>query len=151
MGRQRILPDNATLRRWRVDEGLSIKEITERVYRETGHEIGSSTVSVALARAGISPSQPRYKEELPWLVRAEHAMEYPARMLRGLGRLRSGGQLTPDEDARVRNWLARLEANNAVVAYDPDHGFFLVEADQKGDRPNGIPIRPSNERFTDYN
>jgi lipopolysaccharide export system protein LptC len=150
MPARRILPDNATLKRWRVDEGLSIKAITERVYDLTGEKVGSSTVSVALARAGISPSLPRYHEEIPWTVRAEHAMAYQARMLRDLGRRRAGKDLREDEARRLDSWLAKIKANNAVVAYDPDYGFFYVEADEKGDRPKGIPIRPRPVTYADY-
>jgi hypothetical protein len=47
----RILPDNATLRRWVQDEGLTHEQVTKRVYETTGQKVARSTVAAAMHRA----------------------------------------------------------------------------------------------------
>jgi hypothetical protein len=145
----RILPDNATLRRWVQDEGLTHEQVTQRVYETTGQKVARSTVAAALHRAGLTKKQARYEKELPWRVKPQHAAAYPARMLRDLGRLRQGGSLPEDEQARFQSWLAMIEDEQVVVAYDPDcvPGFFYVKADQPGDFPDGTPIRPGLSKY----
>jgi hypothetical protein len=125
-----------------VEEGLTHQQIAERVFTTTGNPVSRSTVSAALHRAGISSTTTRYREELPWRVKMDHITEYPARMLRLLGRRRSGGSLNEDEDKRLDSWLAHLDAEHAVVAYDPtsQYGFYYVERDDNVDLP-GLPIR----------
>jgi hypothetical protein len=112
------------------------------VFRDTGHPVSRSSVSAALHRAGISGNQSRYREELPWRVKVQHIREYPARMLRLLGRRRSGQELTEAENKRLDAWLRQLEDNNAVVGYDPNSkfGFYYIDK-QEHDGVNGIPIR----------
>jgi hypothetical protein len=145
----RILPDNATLRRWVQDEGLTHEQVTQRVYETTGQKVARSTVAAALHRAGLTKKQARYDRELPWRVKPQHAAAYPARMLRDLGRIRQGGSLPEDEQARFQSWLAMIEDEQVVVAYDPDSvpGFFYVKADQAGDFPEGTPIRPGLSKY----
>ena len=149
MPRPRILPDNATLRRWVQDEHLTQAQVIDRVYAETGYRVARSTVAAALHRAGLTEKQPRYETELPWRVKSQHAAAYPARMLRNLGRIRQGGLLNPDEMARFTSWMDMIESEQVVVAYDPlsDVGFFYVPANQPGDFPDGTPIRPGNSTY----
>ena len=137
---RRILPDNATLKRW-VELGMTHKEIAEEVARLTGETVSRSSVSAALHRAGLSKSTARYSDELPWRVHLEHMTAYPARMLRLLGRRRAGLSLTQYEDDRLDSWLETLKERGLVVAYSPDRGFLYVEADEVGDGARGIPIR----------
>ena len=145
----RILPDNATLRRWVQDEGLTHEQVTQRVYETTGHKVARSTVAAALHRAGLTKKQSRYEKELPWRVKAQHAAAYPARMLRNLGRIRQGGSLPGDELARFHTWIERMESEQVVVCYDPgsDVGFFYQPAGQPGDFPDGTPIRPGITKY----
>lgn len=143
MPARRILPDNATLRRWVQDEGLTHQQIADRVFATTGEAVSRSSVSAALSRAGISANTARYRDELPWRVKVEHIKEYPARMLRLLGRRRSGAVLTDSESKRLDSWLTMLERDHAVVAYSPDsrYGFYYIEKDDQIDGKDGIPIR----------
>jgi hypothetical protein len=143
MPAHKILPDISTLRHWIEDEGLTHQQVADRVFQQTGHPVSRSTVSAALHRAGLSANGSRYREELPWRVKVEHITEYPARMLRLLGRRRAGGVLSDDEGKRLDSWLAQLEAEHAVVGYDPDSkfGFYYIERNDKTDNLNGIPIR----------
>lgn len=138
----RIIPDAGTLRHWVEDEKLSHKEIAARVYEQTGHHVARSTISAALSRAGLTKEQLRYHDEIPWVVRDEHLREYPVRLLRLLGRRRAGLSLNHEEDKRLSNWLAMLEKENAVVAYDPDSEEGFVYTDRIGTDPADLPIRP---------
>ena len=82
-------------------------------------------------------------DEIPWRVKIEHLKEYPARMLRLLGRRRSGQPLTQTEDQGLDSWLKKLDDDHAVVGYDPDsiYGFYCIEKDDRTDGRDGIPIR----------
>jgi len=146
----RILPDNATLRRWVQDEGLTHEQVTQRVYEMTGHKVARSTVAAAMHRAGLTTPQARYEREIPWRVKPQHAAAYPARMLRDLGRIRNGGSLPASEQDRFQSWLAMIESEQVVVAYDPDSdvGFFYVTANQDTDFPDGTPIRPGLSKYS---
>lgn len=137
----RLLPSDQELARL-VKQGLTHQQIVEWVFNNLGHRVSRSTVSVALSRAGLSKEGMRYRDELPWKVRADHLTEYPARMLRLLGRRRADIEMTADEDARLDAWLDSLEERELVVAYSREYGFLYVESDEIGDGQNGIPIRP---------
>lgn len=66
-------------------------------------------------------------------------MEYPARMLRLLGRSHRGETLNADEQRRLTSWLATLETQHAVVAYSPQQGFLYT--DRIPEDSTVIPIR----------
>ena len=136
-----MLPDNNTLVRW-VDAGMTHQQMADEVERVTGEHVSRSTVSAALSRAGLSKQTARYDQEIPWRVRVEHMTEYPARMLRLLGRRRAGLELTQHEADRLDSWLDALSERNLVVGYCPEQiGFLYVTADEVGDGAKGIPIR----------
>lgn len=137
----RLLPPTSDLARW-VDAGMTHAQIAEHIERTLNQKVSRSTVSAALSRAGLTRDGMRYREELPWRVKGEHLTQYPARMLRLLGRRRSEVELTDEEDSRLDAWLDALDDKDIVVAYAPDDGGFIyVEADEHGDGDNGIPIR----------
>lgn len=141
MAAPRLLPPTQELRKL-VDDGLTHSEIAEFIRASTGLIVSRSAVSSALHRAGLTREAPRYRKEVPWKVRAEHLTQYPARMLRLLGRRRSGLDLTRDEAVRLDAWLEGLEEKELIVAYCPDgEGFIYVDPDEVDDRPDGLPIR----------
>lgn len=137
----RLLPDNQTLRRWVEEDGLTHQEIADRIEKETGQRVARSTVSAALSRAGLSAKQERYTDEIPWRVEARHLREYPARMLRLLGRRNRGLSLKEEEDLRLTNWLDMLSEQNAVVAYDPTAVEGFVYTERIDTDPTDLPIR----------
>lgn len=137
----RVLPPASELKRL-VDLGYTHTEIADHILTTQGVVVARSAVSAALSRAGLTRTGMRYKDELPWRVRAEHLTQYPARMLRLLGRRRQEVELGEDEDSRLDAWLDALEEREIVVAYAPDgDGFIYVDADEIGDGQDGIPIR----------
>ena len=139
---RRILPDVSTLTHWSDDEGLTHAQIAARVSAQTGEPVSRSTVSASLSRADKTAQGIRYDNELPWRVKVAHIKEYPARMLRLLGRRTSGRVLSEDDKNRLESWLTKMEQDRAVVAYDPEslHGFHYVTK-AEGDGLDGIPIR----------
>lgn len=137
----RLVPPISELRRL-VDQGLTHQQIVDHIEATTGVQVSRSSVSAALSRAGLTTAAQRYKDELPWRVKGEHLTQYPARMLRLLGRRRSGNQLNDDEIERLEAWLEGLADKDLVVAYAPEYtGFIYVHADEVGDGADGIPIR----------
>lgn len=144
MGRNRILPDKATLERWKR-EGLTHPQMVERVYAETGEHVTVSAISVAMHRYGLTGPAKKFEDELPWRVRIEHTDQTPARILRLLGRRRAGEKITDAQATWLDGWLARLAASDAVIAYDSTSGFHLVER-EPGDRTD-IPVRPYEVRL----
>lgn len=138
----RVLPPVDELKRL-VTMGLTHQQIVDYLHEKQGLKVSRSSVSAALSRAGLTEREGmRYKQELPWRIKADHMTQYAARMLRLLGRRRAEGELTEDEDSRLDAWLEALEEREIVVAYCPDGpGFLYVDADEKGDNDNGIPIR----------
>lgn len=141
MAAPRLLPPTQELAKL-LDAGMTHQQIADHVRVTTGVVVSRSTVSVALSRAGLARDGMRYRRELPWKVKAEHLTQYPARMLRLLGRRNAGNELTDDEADRLEAWLDSLTERGLVVAYVPEgHGFIYVEADEKEDGRGGVPIR----------
>lgn len=140
----RKLPPNDELFKM-LRSGMTHQQIADKVSAELGQKVTRAAVTLALGRAGHQPSNPRYSNEIPWVVGQEHIIEWPVRMLRLLGKRNAGATpLTEAEQGQLQRWLSLLHSNNAVVAYCPTAipGFYYVVADESGDEPNGIPIRP---------
>lgn len=142
MAAPRLLPPVQDLKKL-VDKGLTHQQIADEVFRKTGHRVSRTAISAALSRAGLTEREGhRYKEEIPWTVKTQHLTQYPARMLRLLGRNNYGTVLSAEESERLNAWLNMLEDSDAVVAYCPEGpGFIYVKADEIHDGQGGIPIR----------
>lgn len=141
MARPRKVPDVGQLISWR-DIGLTHQQMADRILDEYGVQVSRSSISAALSRAGKSEDKARYTDTIPWRVRTIHLKEYPARMLRLLGRRRAGGELSENETQRLDSWLKMLADGNAVVGYDPDNdaqGFHYIDP-SGDDGKDGIPI-----------
>lgn len=141
MAHPRYLPSDSILRRWRIDEGLTLKQIAERVKEQEGHAVSVGSVASALSRAGIT-SRVRYDDVIPWSpVKVEHNKEYALVMLRLLARRRQGNELSEEESARLDSWLQKLKDEDAVVTYvyDSEWGFYYVK--RKPEDPADIPVR----------
>lgn len=64
---------------------------------------------------------------VPWAEIAKaHRWDYALTMLRLEERRRRGEDLEPGMKQRIDRWLAIREADDSVVAYDPDRGFEYV-------------------------
>lgn len=147
MGAPRILPSDSKLADL-VERGWSHQQIAEWVSETTGHKVGRSSVSAALARAGLTHPV-RYTDELPWTyIAAEHNHHYCAWMLRIGARINHGRKVRDVDRKRYESWAARLRERHAVVHYDPDseEGFYYVPARQGVDtglvRVPDHPITP---------
>lgn len=140
MARPQILPNTETLLQW-ADEGLSHRQMAERVYEQTGHTVTRGAISVALHRAGETEHRDRYLDTIPWTLHGRDLKSYPARMLRLLGRRRRGLPLNDEEARRLDRWLARCEDQDCVVAYDPDRNPSLFYVYRRPTDDPDIPIR----------
>ena len=142
MAPPKFTPDKSTLSRWR-DEGLTHQQMADRVFEETGHKVSRAAITLCMMNYGLSKPRPRYKDTLPWRVSLSHIMSYPARQLRALGRRLAGGELNPYESNLLDQWLANLEEDGLIVAYDPDDvtGFHYVDKKFKDHDDPRIPIR----------
>ena len=148
MTRYRILPPTDQLRVM-VETGMTHQQIADKLYAETGYPVARSTVTAALARAGISKPQPRYRQEIPWTVSDIHTMEYPIVMLRALGRRRAGLPMSDRDARRLDSWLDKLTQDGLIVAYCPDTvpGCHYLPGEWTAD---GIPIRPEPLKEDDF-
>jgi len=127
MAAPRYLPSDAKLSE--LARTMTHAQIAEYVYKTTGVKVGRSTVSAALSRAGLT-NRIRYSDALPWdRIKIEHNGHYAAQMLRAGARIESGQKVSDDLSDRYESWKARLDAEDAVVHYDPNagEGFFYVK------------------------
>jgi len=127
MAAPRYLPSDAKLSE--LARTMTHAQIAEYVYKTTGVKVGRSTVSAALSRAGLT-NRIRYSDALPWdRIKIEHNGHYAAQMLRAGARIESDQKVSDDLSDRYESWKARLDAEDAVVHYDPNagEGFFYVK------------------------
>lgn len=124
---RRQLPPVEELVKMRED-GMSLRDIADRVQELTGERITKSGISAALVRAGAGKDQVRYQDLIPWQVLMGHQKQYHVRMLRVEGRLRAGGHVEEGALRRLENWKAELEQKRAVIHYNPmkEPGFHAV-------------------------
>lgn len=124
---RRQLPPVAELGRMR-DEGMTLREIADRVFELTGERVTKSAISAALVRAGQGKKLTRYEELIPWRVQMGHQKHYHLRMLRLEGRRRAGYALDPGQERRLDAWIKELRAAQAVINYKPSQepGFHCV-------------------------
>lgn len=137
------VPDQTTMRLW-LEQGLTHQQIADRWERETNIHVARSTVTRACIRYGLTTdTMNRYQEYVPWRVRAPHAMAYPLRMLRLMGRKAQKGELSETEEKALASWLEKITTGNMIVAYDPDdpgQGVYYIDAQYK-DHDGPAPIR----------
>jgi len=145
MAAKQKLPSLPTLIKWRDEEGLTHKQIAERISQQEGVPVSRSAVSVALHRAGEVGEKPRYDDVIPWGVTAKWNTQWPLQMLRRLARRERGLTLTDGEQEGLLSWLAALQEGNVVVAYHKETGLWYVPR-QDGDlaftRPEVLTEKP---------
>lgn len=134
-GRVALVP-NATWLRHHVERGLTQKQMVELWEKESGIRVTRSAIAMAMQRAeiGSAKPRPRYEDMLPWRVTKEHRMATDARLLRMEARRRRGEKLSHRDLTWLTHWREELEAQNAVITYDPatEQGFWWVPK-QEGD------------------
>ena len=139
------LPSLPTLLRWRDEEGLTHKQIAQRVSEQEGVPVSRSAVSVALLRAGETSEKPRYDDIIPWGVTAKWNTQWPLQMLRRVARQRRGMTLSDGEQKGLLSWMAALQEGSVVVAYHPDTGLWYVprqDGDLEFTRPEVLTDKP---------
>lgn len=97
--------------------------------REGYTNVTNKACSFWMKRRGLGRQEvARYVDLIPWTLRPEHRDLYPAKMLRRLGRERSGAKLTEAQTEELARWVRRLRDADVVVHYDPEtpEGFHYV-------------------------
>lgn len=127
MGAPRFVPSDSILAKWK-DEGLTVAQMVARIREREGVEVSAGTVYSALSRAGLT-DKIRYDDFIPWSpIRGDHTGHYALAMLRLAARREAGQKLPEYRMQKLEAWEARLQEDDAVVAYvysSPD-GFYYV-------------------------
>lgn len=140
----RKLPDRATLRRLRAENGWTQRKIAET------YGVSESAVWKALMRAGYTEPLATYKDIIPWEIADEHKAVAIMERFRAIVKQRKGAKLRPEEESRLAQWLSDLEANGLVVSYhkaappnsaSSKGGFFYIP---KSDQDDWIIRRPAS-------
>lgn len=110
-----------------VEQGFTHTQIADMLTQETGQKITRSAVSVALSRARLTTPKKDLRTA-PWEVRAMHQNRFDLQMLRVHKRLEEGKPATDKDMKRYRSWRQRLDAEDAVIHYEPRsmQGFWWV-------------------------
>lgn len=121
-------------------------------YREHGTDVSQSAISQAITSGRIRVDTDRAGGGIPWTLKPEHRHRHNARMLRTQARLDVGKDIGATLRPQVEAWRASMEADDAVIHYDPDteEGFWRVVRRQGVDLwwvrdptvdDNGLPVR----------
>jgi hypothetical protein len=142
MAPTKYTPDRNEFIRW-IEEGLTHQQMADRVYERTGHRVTREAISVAIGSYGLSKRKMRYKREIPWRVKEQHATLYPIRMLRLLGRRNFDLPIEPPLEKELDSWLSRLDREGLAVGYDPDddQGFHYIDISFRDHPDPSLPIR----------
>lgn len=109
----KILPGDIELRHL-VQRGWTYREIAEF------YGVTESAVYLRLRNAGLTRKNISHLKNLPWKVEARHRFAYPMQMLRILGQLRAGRELSEPKRRMLDRWLEGMRQHNVVLCYDPD-------------------------------
>ncbi len=120
-----VIPDLAELKRWLVNEGLSAQEASER-YAARGERVPAGTIRVARHRNNWGRVIADHTRYIPWQIKPEHARRFDHVMLEAFSRRQQGMRNTPQREKELDRWLQRLDEQDAVVHYHPDHGWVWV-------------------------
>ena len=124
------------VRRW-YEEGRTSDWMADMYLEKYNIEISPRTFYSLASRRGWRPRLVRDPSLIPWKIRPEHrSMGIPV-TLRALARQRAGKPVSEKHERMIAALLEDLEANNAVVHYDPElvpEPFVLIPREaQDGD------------------
>lgn len=127
----------------RVDDEQLLAEREHMTLQEIGdrHGVSASAVCHRLRKMGATGVRPRYSQEIPWRVAVEHTDDHAVASLRALGAYRAGKTLDRYDQRLVERFVQRMVAENLVIAYDREDGFFEVQRD-----PVDIGVHPYYEQ-----
>lgn len=135
------MPSNARL------PGLDVlQELREQKWtnKEIGVRYGTTgeAVRLALKRGGVQVDRVRsdHSYYLPWRLRADHAYDPIAKMLRTYSKTQQGGEVSEADARKLAAWLKFMDGGNPyglklAVHYDrSDPEGFWLEPRLPGDR-----------------
>lgn len=111
-----------------LEEGRTYQWIVDEYMRKYNIETTISMWAAIRRRHGIDTRIVRDDKLVPWYVKPEHRHANAVAMLRAEGRRRAGKPLPQLLEDTLNAWLRGLEADGAVVHYDPDtdKGWWYV-------------------------
>lgn len=115
------------VKRW-FEEGRTYAWMVEEYRRKYNIETSISMWGNFRRRHGFDRRTAWDTDLIPWAIDVKHRYDYPVLMLRKEARRRAGFPMTAEQEHEIDAWLAGMEANNAVLHYDPDteQGWFYV-------------------------
>lgn len=127
MARRVETPDDTTVIRWRVEEGMSYKAMAQRWYEETNNLVNPKTFTVRCSRLGLT-NPPATSPLLPWVVEMRHQHKNTIQVLRYERKRRAGEYVPARKLAQCEAWVAERLRKNVVIRYEPnsEKGFWEV-------------------------
>lgn len=119
-------------------------DLTAALNREGFPKVTVAAVTQWMRRRGLARHPlPRYEDMIPWTLKPEHRHLYPAKMLRRLGRERSGADLTEAQTEELARWVRKLRTGDLVVHYDPEtvEGFHYIPREAQDKDLVRVPTR----------
>ncbi|TQM63820.1 hypothetical protein [Humibacillus xanthopallidus] len=122
------IQDETEVRRW-FDEGRTYQWMADEYLRKYRLEMSQSAFSNLRRRRGWERRIARNDDLIPWEVNIEHRWAFVIRMLRFEGRVRSGKEVSREDQHVLTIWKSNLRARGEVVHYDPNtaKGFQYVK------------------------
>lgn len=131
------LPDDATIRHWKLDEGISYREMVERWYELSAGRwlVTRQAFAMRCSRNGWTTPKGR-NPHIPWVVEERHKNHHYIQMLRYLWLAECEVEGIPPQKFRNMEYFfaERLE-KGTVIHYEPNSakGFHDVPR-EKGDK-----------------
>jgi len=126
------IQDEREVLRW-FEEGRTYTWMVQQYRDKYNIETTPSMWSEFRSRHGLNRRISQDDSLLPWRLEPQHRWQYPAVMLRAEARRREGKELPREDLGRLNSWLARLEREDVVIAYDPQTVEGFAEVPRRAD------------------
>lgn len=122
-----IIVNEQEVRRW-FEQGRPYSYMIEQYQTKYGRDTTIAYWSKWRQRHGIERRNVRDDKLIPWKVEEQHRYDWDILNLRKEARRRAGKPLPEGEDDVVDGWIRGLEADGAVIHYEPEteQGWFRV-------------------------
>lgn len=129
MRRRVELPDDSTIKRWKLDEKLTYQQMVERWYEMTdGRELAKpAAFAMRCSRNGWTKPQ-KQSPLIPWVLEERHKMKQHAAMLRYEWKRQLGETIPPDKLSNVHFFFRQRAEKQTVIHYEPNsqQGFWDI-------------------------
>lgn len=131
MRRQVELPDDSTIKRWKLEEKLTYQQMVERWYEMTeGRELAKpGAFAMRCSRRGWTKPQRVSTDLIPWVVEDRHQHMHHIQMLRYEAKRRAGDDSIPAKKLKdLASFLSQRLQKQTVIHYEPNsaEGFWDI-------------------------